>query len=147
MAARLLRSPPASSPGRRNIMRAIKSRDTGPELALRSAFREAGFSGYRVNMKGVPGRPDIAFTRYKLAIFVHGCFWHRCPKCNLALPKRHRDYWLKKFKSNVERDERNLRSLDAAGWASLVFWECQIRKKIDACVTRTIRVLSEAKDS
>ena len=147
MAARLPKNPPATNANARNTMRANRARDTGPELALRAALRKAGLRGYRVNMKGIPGRPDIAFTRYKLAIFVHGCFWHRCPHCSLALPKSHRAFWRKKFELNQERDDRKLRSLDSAGWSSLIFWECELEADVGECVIRTVRAISEASDS
>src|SRR5262249_8203047 len=104
---------------------------TGPELALRRALSNAGLKGYRVNLAGVPGRPDIAFTRYKLALFVHGCFWHRCPVCNPPAPKRHYRFWRDKFKATIERDERTRLRLERLGWSPLEFWECEVEKAPD----------------
>ena len=128
-------------------MRANRRRNTGPELALRAALRKAGLLGYRVDLKGVPGRPDIAFTKHKLAIFVHGCFWHRCPTCKLALPKTNRAFWRRKFQANQERDERKRLGLDALGWDVLELWECEIERDLARCVARVERAIARAIDS
>lgn len=96
-------------------MRSNKGRDTRPELVLRKALCEAGLGGYRLQWK-VPGRPDIAYPGRKVAVFVNGCFWHRCPVCNLPLPKSNVDFWRTKFERNVERDSRNIASLESDGW-------------------------------
>lgn len=77
-------------------MRSNKRRDTSPELMMRKALREAGMSGYRLQWK-VPGRPDIAYPGRKVAVFVNGCFWHRCPVCDLPFPKSNVDFWRAKF--------------------------------------------------
>ena len=87
MAGLQLPNPPPSSPAVRNVMRANRAKNTGPELRLRRALREAGLGGYRLNWKKAPGRPDIAYPGRKLAIFVHGCYWHHCPRCYPNLPK------------------------------------------------------------
>lgn len=81
---------------------------------------------FRVGLRGIPGTPDIAFPNRRKAIFVHGCFWHRhdgCPKC--YTPKSRLEFWLDKFRRNVERDARTIRELEAAGWEALVVWECE----------------------
>lgn len=128
-------------------MRANRRRNTGPELALRAALRAAGLLGYRVDLKGVPGRPDIAFTRHKLAVFVHGCFWHRCPSCRLELPKSNRAFWRHKFEANQERDERKRLGLEAIGWGVLEIWECEIERDLARCVARVERAIANAIDS
>lgn len=110
-------------------MRANKGKDTTPELIVRQMLRNIGYPGYRLNWKKAPGRPDIAYPGKKLAIFVNGCFWHRCPYCNLPLPKSHQDYWGPKFAANVERDVRKTKELESLGWHVLTLWECQIRKQ------------------
>ena len=135
------RSPVPKSEVVSRAMSANKGRDTGPELALRSALRGLGVHGYRVNMKGVPGRPDIAFGRQHLAIFVHGCFWHRCPRCNLPVPTSNTEYWGQKFKRNTIRDRRKIADLKAAGWRTLVFWECEINGNANQCARKILRSL------
>lgn len=122
-----------------HTMRANRSEGTGPELALRSALRAAGLKGYRVNLKGVPGRPDVAFVRARLAIFVHGCFWHRCRLCNPPLPKRHARFWRDKLAANVERDERTRTRLEQLGWTTVEFWECEVMSAPRLCADRVHR--------
>lgn len=100
------RNPPPLNETTKKVMKSNKGKGTGPEVILRKALRDAGHPGYRLNWKKVPGRPDIAYPGKKVAIFVNGCFWHRCPKCNLPLPKTHIDFWEQKFKRNIERDRR-----------------------------------------
>ena len=112
-------------------MKANKGKNTKPEILVRSMLRELGYPGYRLNWKKAPGRPDIAYPGRKLAIFVNGCFWHRCPYCNLPLPKSHLDYWEPKFAANIERDKRKTSELESSGWGVLVIWECQIKKDPD----------------
>jgi DNA mismatch endonuclease (patch repair protein) len=112
------------------VMSANKGRNTKPELLLRRALYQNGMKGYRLNWKKVPGRPDIAFPGRKVAIFVHGCFWHRCPLCNLATPKSNQNFWSKKFEKNVERDRAKQQQLKLMGWQVLTIWECQIKKNI-----------------
>ena len=111
----------------RKSMKGNKRANTKPELLVRNRLREAGLCGYRLQWK-VPGRPDIAWPGKKVALFVNGCFWHRCPHCNPSTPKSHTEYWVIKFERNVERDERNLAELAAAGWKVHVVWECQLKK-------------------
>ena len=113
-----------------NVMVANKSTNTKPELFVREALRSAGFPGYRLHWRidGEGGRylcrPDISFPGRKLAVFVHGCFWHRCPRCNLGLPKSNVDYWIQKFDKNVKRDRRKEYSLKEMGWKVDTIWEC-----------------------
>ena len=106
-------------------MRANRGKDAGPEKTLRALLREAGYSGYRLHWKRVPGRPDIAYPGRKVAVFVHGDFWHRCPRCNLPLPKTNREFWERKFALNAERDKRKVDALEALGWTVVVVWECK----------------------
>lgn len=117
------------SPAVHKSMAGNKRADTKPELLVRQKLREAGLSGYRLQWK-VPGRPDVAWPGKKVALFVNGCFWHRCPHCNLPLPKSNIEYWSVKFEKNVERDARNLEQLEKMGWKVFVVWECQLKKKV-----------------
>lgn len=109
---------------------------TKPELQLRRLLSEAGFPGYRLHWKQAPGTPDIAYPGRKVAIFVNGCFWHRCPRCSPAMPKSHSDFWGRKFMRNQERDARKVRELEAAGWAVLTIWECELRDDPARAVSR-----------
>jgi DNA mismatch endonuclease (patch repair protein) len=110
-------------------MQGNKSTNTRPELLVRSLLREAGFPGYRLHWKKAPGKPDIAYPGRKIAIFVHGCFWHRCPLCRPPMPRSHPEYWAEKFRRNVERDRRKVAALQAAGWRVIVVWECELKKQ------------------
>ncbi len=109
------------------IMRAVRSRDTKPEKIVRKLVWKIR-RGYRLDVQGVPGRPDIAYAGAKRAIFVHGCFWHGhdCAR-GARVPKVNRDYWLAKVAGNRARDARNLAALNETGWRSLVIWECDLR--------------------
>jgi DNA mismatch endonuclease (patch repair protein) len=118
--------PLASSEAVRRSMKANRPENTNPELKLRQALIKAGLSGYRLHWKHVPGNPDIAYPGRKVAIFVNGCFWHRCPKCKPKMPKKHRAYWAQKFGSNVARDKRVVSELKEVGWVVLILWECEI---------------------
>lgn len=91
-------------------MKGNKRANTKPELLVRQRLRAAGLTGYRLEWK-VPGKPDIAFPGRKIAIFVNGCFWHRCPKCNPSQPKRNVEFWEAKFRRNVERDRAAVAAL------------------------------------
>lgn len=124
------------------VMSANKARDTQPEVFFRKALWKRGVRGYRINWKKAPGRPDIAFPSRKIAIFVNGCFWHRCPYCRPNLPKTHSSFWLQKFRKNVERDKAKRLQLKRAGWRVVTAWECQLKKDIQRSVAKVERVLS-----
>lgn len=127
--------PPPTSEATSKSMKANKGRSTGPEMILRRALRDSGFPGYRLNWKNAPGHPDIAYPGRKVAIFVNGCFWHRCPRCNLPLPKSHVEFWADKFERNVERDKRKTDELNELGWTVITVWECEL-KDLDSVVHR-----------
>lgn len=113
---------------RSRLMALVRRRDTKPELTVRRYLFSLGYR-FRVNPKGLPGTPDIAFTRLKKAIFVHGCFWHQHRGCKLArIPKSNRSYWEPKLARNKARDAENKRSLRRLGWGYLVLWECQLHR-------------------
>lgn len=120
--------PAATDFGTHRSMQGNKGKDTKPELLVRERLREAGLTGYRLQWK-VPGRPDVAWPGRKVAVFINGCFWHRCPNCNPSTPKKNVEYWDAKFARNVERDRQNLEALRADGWTVHVIWECQLKKK------------------
>ena len=108
------------------VMSRIRSRDTGPELAVRRAVHAAGLR-YRLHGKRLPGRPDLVFAGRRLAVFVHGCFWHQ-HGCGLShVPASRLEYWGPKLRSNKDRDAENARALVAAGWKVICVWECETR--------------------
>lgn len=111
---------------RSEVMRAVRSKDTKIELVVRKLAHSMGFR-FRVNVKDLPGKPDLAIKSRKKAIFVHGCFWHRHLGCKRAsTPVSNQDYWIKKFSLNVERDRRIMQSYADMGWTPLVIWECEV---------------------
>ncbi|RHZ95253.1 DNA mismatch endonuclease Vsr [Cereibacter sphaeroides] len=111
---------------RRQIMRAVGTKNTGPELIVRSLLHAKGYR-YRLHPRSLPGRPDIVFPARHKAIFVNGCFWHGhdCPKGRL--PTSRLDYWGPKIETNVARDRRKLSELEAIGWQTLVVWQCELK--------------------
>ena len=111
------------------VMRAVKSRDTTPELAVRKILREFA-PGYRLHRADLPGKPDIAYPGRRLAIFVHGCFWHGhdCPR-GARMPKANADYWRAKIARNRARDAATLEALKAMGWRTAVVYECALRDR------------------
>jgi DNA mismatch endonuclease (patch repair protein) len=125
------------------IMSRIRAKDTKPELRLRKALSSQGIRGYRLHHRTTPGRPDISFIGKKIAIFVHGCFWHRCPHCQLDLPKSHSRFWRDKFKNNVDRDARKEYDLKENGWNVMVFWECQINKDLENIVNKIDKIVQK----
>jgi DNA mismatch endonuclease (patch repair protein) len=110
-------------------MRLVKSKDTRPELVVRKLCGDLGHRGYRLHRKDLPGKPDIAFVGRKVAVFVHGCFWHG-HDCSghVRLPKSKQDYWLSKIERNRARDAENLAVLTGNGWRVLVVWECETKR-------------------
>ncbi|HVA50079.1 MAG TPA: DNA mismatch endonuclease Vsr [Pirellulales bacterium] len=108
------------------LMGRVRGKDTKPELALRRLLHRMGYR-FRLHRRDLPGSPDLVLPRFKLAIFVHGCFWHRHPRCRLATtPATNSAFWLEKFRTNRKRDRRNQRQLAAAGWRVLVVWQCEL---------------------
>ena len=109
-------------------MASIRSKDTKPEVYLRKLLYHNGFR-YRKNYSGVFGHPDIYLPKYKVAIFVHGCYWHRHSGCQYAyMPKSRVDFWQKKFDDNVRRDQLVQETLEHQGIRYIVVWECTINE-------------------
>lgn len=116
--------PPAK---RSQMMSGIRSRDTRPELVVRRWLHRNGYR-FRLHRKDLPGSPDIVLPGRRIAIFVHGCFWHRHAGCRLSYnPKSNVERWQAKFRENVERDNRQRIALEALGWSPIVIWECEVR--------------------
>lgn len=125
---------------RSRMMSGIRGKHTKPELAVRKALFAAGFR-YRLHPKDLPGKPDIALPALRSVVLVHGCFWHRHPRCRFAYsPKSNVRFWLDKFASNVRRDKLTKIALQKAGWQVFTVWECQVT---DARLDRLVRELQK----
>lgn len=112
---------------RHRNMSAIRSKDTKPEIAVRSILHNMGYR-FRLHRKDLPGTPDIVLPRHMTVVMVYGCFWHRHPKCRCAtVPATRPEFWAKKFQQNVERDKRSEKALRAMGWKVIRIWECEIK--------------------
>jgi len=110
-------------------MSRIRGKDTKPELLLRSMLHKAGYR-FRLHRKDLPGKPDIVLPKYRTAIFVNGCYWHRHKGCpNATTPKTRPEFWEAKFKDTVERDKRNVAELESLGWNVVTVWECKLKKR------------------
>ncbi|MBT6050642.1 MAG: DNA mismatch endonuclease Vsr [Candidatus Scalindua sp.] len=125
-------------------MSRIKGKDTKPEKIVRSALHKKGFR-FRLNRKDLPGKPDIVLPKYKSVIFVHGCFWHRHPRCKFAYnPKSRETFWQKKFSENVERDRFVKKELRKMEWKVIVVWECELKNvKREKTITRILKALCQ----
>lgn len=113
-------------------MRAIRSKDTAPELIVRRALTGLGYR-YRLHVKNLPGKPDIVMHKKSRAIFVHGCFWHQHRRKNCLdsrLPKSNSSYWRPKLSRNVRRDAEHMAALRRDGWRVLVIWDCETKDDV-----------------
>lgn len=119
---------------RSRMMAGIRGKNTGPELKLRYALFAVGFR-YRLHRRNLPGSPDMVFPKYRAALFVHGCFWHRHMGCRYATtPKSNIEFWHRKFEGNVSRDERNHSMLRQSGWRVAIVWECALKRSVEDVV-------------
>lgn len=117
-------------PARSKLMGRIRSKNTKPEIAVRSALHRLGYR-FRLHCKDLPGRPDIVLPRHRKIVLVQGCFWHG-HTCRLASrPKSNEAYWEAKIRANRARDARNIAALAAMGWSVLELWECHIKNRSD----------------
>lgn len=130
---------------RRKNMQAIKSKDTSIELRLRKALWQDGIR-YRKNYKKLPGKPDIAITKYHIAVFCDSDFWHGYDWENRKQRiKSNQEYWIPKIERNIERDKNVTQQLNKDGWVVLRFWEWQIKKHLDECVEAVRSAVASAK--
>lgn len=108
-------------------MSRIKNRNTKPEIIVRKYLFHKGFR-YRINVKNLPGKPDIVLSRYKIVIFINGCFWHKHDGCPyFVVPKTRTEWWMDKINKNKARDTEQQKQLQDAGWKVLVIWECELK--------------------
>lgn len=125
---------------RSSIMRRVRSKDTKPELKVRRLLHAEGYR-FTLHSDGLPGKPDIVFSRRKTVIFVHGCFWHQHPQCKSAVrPSSNTGYWQQKLARNMARDEATTAALEAAGWQVIVVWECMLKAKAISALLETLKV-------
>jgi len=123
-------------------MRAVKGKDTAPEMSVRRMLHKLGYR-YRLHRKDLPGKPDLVFPGRNAVIFVHGCFWHGhdC-KRGARIPKTNTEYWTEKICRNVKRDAQAIKDLEAAGWRVFVVWECDLRD-LDTLKDRLVAFLGD----
>lgn len=121
---------------RSKMMSGIRSKNTKPEVLLRSELHARGYR-FRLHRRDLPGSPDIVLPKYSAVIEVHGCFWHRHPGCRFAsTPKTREDFWQAKFEANVQRDASNIVELGRLGWRTFVAWECDIKRNVEEVADR-----------
>jgi DNA mismatch endonuclease (patch repair protein) len=129
---------PLSKEARSHLMSRVRTRDTAPEVALRKALFAAGLRGWRCHPRGVLGRPDVAFTRRRVAVFVDGAFWHGHPDYYWG---QSGPFWDAKIERNRARDARVSAELEAEGWRVLRIWDFEVERELPACVHRVIEAL------
>ncbi len=113
-------------------MSRIHSKGTSLELKVRKYLFSKGFR-YRINVKSLPGKPDIVMKKYNTVIFINGCFWHKHDNCYRSnIPKTNSSYWIEKLSQNAERDRKNIEKLKSDGWNVIVLWECEIERNFDS---------------
>jgi len=121
-------------------MSRIRSKDTIPEMVIRKSLYSQGIRGYRTNFK-LLGKPDIVFVKRRIAIFIDGCFWHKCPIC-FKEPETRKEFWNNKINKNVERDRIVEKELTSQGWKVMRFWEHDVRKSPGKVVNKIIKILN-----
>jgi DNA mismatch endonuclease (patch repair protein) len=122
-------------------MSKIHGENTSPEIKIRKMLFAQGIRGYRIHFN-IPGKPDLVFTKKKIAVFIDGCFWHKCPVC-FQEPETRKEFWMKKISSNVERDEKVNLQLQKEGWRVIRIWEHEIRKDPEKVVQRIDNLLKD----
>ncbi len=122
----------------------IRSKNTSIEVKVRKYLFSKGFR-YRINVKTLPGKPDIVLKKYNTVIFINGCFWHR-HGCKLStMPKTNQEFWLKKFETNVSNDEENYKKLRNEGWNVEILWECELKDDFEMVMNQLIEDIVEIK--
>ena len=126
---------------RSEVMSRIRSKNTKPEIILRSLLHKQGYR-FRIHRKDLPGKPDIVFPSKKIAIYIHGCFWHfheNCPEGKI--PKSNSKFWTEKLQRNIQRDQMYLKEMKKQKWKVFVIWECDIEKRITIVLNKVIEKL------
>lgn len=129
------------TPAQRKLnMSRIRGKDTSPEMKIRKLLFSKGIRGYRITSK-LPGKPDIVFPRKRVAVFIDGCFWHKCP-VHFQEPETRKEFWMGKINRNVERDQIINQKLEEAGWKVIRIWEHQVRENSELVVDEIIECLN-----
>jgi len=124
----------------------IRSKNTKPELIVRSMLHRCGFR-YSLRRKDLPGKPDIVMPKYKSVVFVHGCYWHRHRACkNATTPAKNQEFWKEKFRRTLERDRQNRLDLKNGGWKVIVVWECEVMRNPEEVLTRILNCIEAGVD-
>jgi len=111
---------------RSQVMASVKQKNTSPEITVRKYLHRQGLR-FKLHDKALPGKPDMVFPKYKIVVFIHGCFWHGHKKCKLArMPKSNVDFWKNKIDGNKTRDSKHIKKLKRIGWCPIIFWECEL---------------------
>ena len=131
-------SPPAASGAVSASMKSNKASGTGPEVSLSKALHKG------ITKSSLPGSPDFVFRRERVAVFVNGCYWHRCPIHAKSLPKTHTSFWRRKFERNIERDRLNRSELESMGWTVLDVWEHEV-KEDPASVAQRVKTIVQSR--
>ncbi|HOS83109.1 MAG TPA: very short patch repair endonuclease [Methanolinea sp.] len=132
--------PDVLTPEQRKLnMSRIRARDTTPEKKLRRMLWQNGIRGYRIHYDLI-GKPDIVFVKKKIAVFIDGCYWHKCPVC-FREPDTRKEFWMKKIESNVRRDEKVNEELKKEGWTVIRIWEHEIRKEPEKVIAGILSLL------
>ncbi|NLL90832.1 MAG: DNA mismatch endonuclease Vsr [Ruminococcaceae bacterium] len=136
-----------STQKRREVMSKIGSKDTQIEIKVRLWLYHRGIR-YRKNCKTIIGKPDITIKKYKIAIFVHGCFWHGHENCKYyRLPKSNLEYWKEKLEKNIKRDKENIEKLEQMGWNVFVLWECQLKSEFEPTMIELLKKINAIRNS
>jgi DNA mismatch endonuclease (patch repair protein) len=135
------RSPQPKNETVSRVMSTIKAKNTGPERLVQNGLKELGIRNFKLHYDRIPGKPDIAFIKAKIAVFIHGCYWHRCHYCKYCIPKTNTAFWQNKFLSNKIRDRKKKKDLHEIKWTVITLWECQIRKNLDKQIGKITKVL------
>lgn len=126
---------------RSRMMSGIKSRDTKPELQVRKYLHGEGYR-FRLSRKDLPGRPDVVLSKWKVAIFVHGCFWHGHKTCGLfRIPKTRAEFWTDKIGRNSQRDQVAIQKLLRLGWRVAIVWECALRANAQTALSSLVKFI------
>jgi DNA mismatch endonuclease, patch repair protein len=135
------RAPVPKKESTSRVMSANRAKNTVPEVILKKELRKKKLGRPRYHVTKLTGRPDIIYSQSRLAVFVHGCFWHQCPRCRMPLPRTHQKFWCTKFARNRERDARKVRELKKSGWRTVVIWEHEIKHDASRAALRVERAL------
>ena len=124
-------------------MSRVKNKDTKPEMLVRRFLHQKGFR-YKLHDKSLPGKPDLVLPRYKVAIFIHGCFWHGHKECKyFTVPQTRTEWWQNKIEGNARNDQKAVKALKSAGWKVVIIWACQLKPlKIEATQRKLLRVFT-----